>query len=119
MATEIFKIFSFSAAHYLPQLPESHPCSHMHGHTFHVEIHLCGPVNPQTGVVLMFEEIKNAWQPLHNILDHRTLNDIPGLEIPTSENLAHWIWQQLKPTLPLLSKIVIKETSTCGVTYTG
>lgn len=91
----------------------------MHGHTFTVEVYLTGPVDPQTGVILMFEEIKEAWAPLQAKLDHSTLNDIPGLEIPTSENLARWIWEQLQPKLPLLSKIVVRETATCGAIYTG
>lgn len=119
MATEIFKTFSFSAAHYLPSVPEGHPCSRTHGHTFVAEIYLTGPVDPQTGVIQMFEEIKDAWAPLNEQLDHRTLNEVPGLEIPTSENLARWVWDKLKPTLPLLSKVVIRETPTCGAIYTG
>lgn len=119
MATEIFKIFSFSAAHRLPCLPEDHPCSRIHGHTFTVEVYLTGPVDPETGVIQMFEDIKAVWAPLNEQLDHHTLNDIPGLEVPTSENLARWIWEKLKPSLPLLSKIVVRETATCGAIYTG
>ncbi len=116
---EIFKEFSIEAAHWLPYVPERHKCRRMHGHSFHVRIHAKGPVDPELGWVMDFADIKLAFQPIEDQLDHRCLNDIPGLENPTSENLARWIWERLKPTLPELSEIVVRETCTIGCIYRG
>jgi len=116
---EIFKIFYIEAAHRLPNLPETHKCSRLHGHSFRVEIHISGEVNMQQGWVMDFADIKSAFNPLYKQLDHYYLNEVEGLENPTSENLARWIWQRLKPSLPVLSKIVIQETCTAGCVYTG
>ena len=116
---EIFKIFGFEAAHYLPNLPESHKCRRMHGHSFRVEIYVEGEVDEQAGWVMDFADVKECFKPLEDQLDHRLLNDIKGLENPTSENLARWIWQQLKPGLPGLSKLVVRETCTAGCVYRG
>jgi 6-pyruvoyltetrahydropterin/6-carboxytetrahydropterin synthase len=116
---EIYKEFSIEAAHRLPNVPEGHKCSRLHGHSFQVSIHVSGAVEAQQGWVMDFSDIKSAFKPVWEQLDHYYLNDITGLENPTSENLARWIWQQLKPRLPLLSKVVIKETCTSGCVYTG
>lgn len=116
---EIFKIFTIEAAHRLPQLPENHKCRRLHGHSFKIEVYLNGPVQETTGWVLDFADIGRAFQPLYEQLDHRYLNDIEGLENPTSEHLARWIWQRLKPVLPPLSKIVVRETCTAGCIYHG
>jgi 6-pyruvoyltetrahydropterin/6-carboxytetrahydropterin synthase len=116
---EIYKEFSIEAAHRLPHVPEGHKCSRLHGHSFQVAIHVSGPVEPQQGWVMDFADIKSAFKPILEQLDHHYLNDIPGLENPTSENLARWIWQKLKPELPLLSRILVKETCTSGCVYTG
>lgn len=116
---EIFKIFGFEAAHYLPNLPESHKCRRMHGHSFRVEIYVEGAVDEEAGWVMDFADIKECFKPLEEQLDHRLLNDIEGLENPTSENLARWIWRQLKPRLPGLSKLVVRETCTAGCVYQG
>jgi 6-pyruvoyltetrahydropterin/6-carboxytetrahydropterin synthase len=116
---DIHKVFALEAAHRLPNAPEGHKCRRLHGHSFQVEVHISGPVSPEQGWVQDFADIGEAFQPLHATLDHNYLNDIAGLENPTSENLARWIWQRLKPSLPLLSKIVIQETCTAGCTYYG
>jgi 6-pyruvoyltetrahydropterin/6-carboxytetrahydropterin synthase len=116
---EIFKEFSIEAAHWLPNVPEGHKCRRLHGHSFRIEIHAAGDLDPQLGWVMDFADLKTAFQPIEDQLDHRCLNDIAGLENPTSENLARWIWQRLKPTLPLLSKVVVRETCTSGCVYTG
>lgn len=115
---EIFKIFTIEAAHRLPHLPEDHKCRRLHGHSFKVEIHVSGPIRPVEGWVQDFADIARAFQPLFDQLDHRYLNDIPGLENPTSENLARWIWQRLQPTLAL-SHVVVRETCTAGCIYRG
>lgn len=116
---EIFKEFTFEAAHYLPNVPESHKCRRMHGHSFRVRIYVEGPVGEESGWVMDFADLKTTFKPIYQRLDHYLLNEIEGLENPTSENLARWIWERLKPTLPLLSKIVVHETCTSGCEYQG
>lgn len=116
---EIFKEFSFEAAHRLPNVPEGHKCSRLHGHSFLLEVHVAGDVNPVMGWVMDFSDIKKVVKPVINELDHYYLNDIEGLENPTSENIARWLWKRLGADLPGLSKIVIRETCTSGCVYTG
>lgn len=116
---DIFKIFTIEAAHRLPNVPEGHKCARLHGHSFRVEIHVSGKVEPQAGWVMDFADLKHAFGPLYERLDHHYLNEIPGLENPTSENLARWIWERLKPELPLLSKVVVHETCTSGAAFAG
>jgi len=116
---DIFKIFTIEAAHRLPNVPSGHKCAQLHGHSFRVEIHVAGDLDPQTGWVMDFADMKAAFQPIYDRLDHHYLNDIPGLENPTSEMLARWIWEQLKPALPLLAEIVVHETCTSGCRYHG
>lgn len=116
---EIWKAFTLESAHRLPQVPEGHKCARVHGHSFRVEIHLEGTVDPRIGWVQDFADLSEAFRPLHEQLDHRYLNDVPGLENPTSENLARWIWKRLKPALPLLAQVVVHETCTCGASYRG
>ena len=116
---DIFKQFTIEAAHRLPNLPENHKCRRLHGHSFRIEIHVSGPLTHKEGWVLDFAEVTRAFNPIYEQLDHHYLNDIPGLENPTSELLAEWIWSRLKPTLPLLSRVVVRETCTAGCIYTG
>jgi 6-pyruvoyltetrahydropterin/6-carboxytetrahydropterin synthase len=116
---DVFKIFRFEAAHRLPNVPEGHKCGRLHGHSFLVEIHVSGPVDEHAGWVMDFGDIKEAFKPLEKRLDHNFLNEIEGLENPTSEVLARWIWRELKPRLDILSKIVVQETCTAGCIYTG
>ena len=116
---EIFKEFSIEAAHRLPNVPEGHKCARLHGHSFRVRIAVAGPVGDESGWVLDFADIKLAFEPIFQQLDHHYLNDIEGLDNPTSENLARWIWQRLKPQLPLLSNIQIRETCTSGCNFNG
>lgn len=116
---EIFKEFTFEAAHRLPNLPAEHKCSRLHGHSFRAEIHVSGPVDPRLGWVQDFGDIKAVFKPYYEMLDHNYLNEIEGLENPTSEVIARWIWQKVRSQLPLLSKVVIRETCTCGCIYTG
>lgn len=116
---EIYKAFSIEAAHRLPNLPESHKCYRLHGHSFKIEVHVTGEVDQNTGWIMDFADISAAFKPLFERLDHHYLNEIEGLENPTSENLARWIWRQLKPALPLLSSVVVQETCTAGCVYEG
>ena len=116
---EIYKEFTFEAAHRLPNVPHDHKCFRLHGHSFRVEVHVSGPVGEQSGWVQDFADIKAAFAPLLKELDHNYLNEIDGLENPTSENLARWIWRKLAISLPGLSRIVTKETCNSGCVYTG
>lgn len=116
---EIFKEFTIEAAHRLPNIPPGHKCARLHGHSFHISVHVRGPVDPRLGWVVDFADIKQAFAPIEEQIDHNYLNEIEGLENPTSENLARWIWLRLLPALPALSKIIVRETCTSGCIYTG
>ena len=116
---EIFKEFTFEAAHRLPNVPEGHKCARLHGHSFAVRVCVKGDVGDHSGWVVDFSDIKSAFAPIREELDHYYLNDIEGLENPTSENIARWIWQRLLPGLPLLYSIEIRETCTSGCIYRG
>jgi 6-pyruvoyltetrahydropterin/6-carboxytetrahydropterin synthase len=116
---EIYKDFSVEAAHRLPNVPEGHKCARLHGHSFQVRIVVSGHPGESSGWVMDFSDIKKVFKPTFERLDHHYLNDIAGLENPTSENLAIWIWDQLKIDLPELCRIEIKETCTSGCVYSG
>lgn len=116
---EIFKTFTLESAHRLPNVPEGHKCARVHGHSFRVEIHVRGPVDDDLGWVMDFADLRAAFDPLFQRLDHHYLNEVPGLENPTSENLARWIWRELGPRLPQLSRVVVHETCTSGASYAG
>ena len=118
-SVEIFKEFTFESAHRLPHVPAGHKCGRLHGHSFKVGLHLTGPLDPHTGWIRDFAEVKAIFKPIYDQLDHNYLNDIPGLENPTSEVIAKWIWDQVKPLMPELSKVRIHETCTSGCEYTG
>lgn len=116
---EICKEFRFEAAHKLPNVPPDHKCARLHGHSWIAEIHVKGEVGDHSGWIVDFADVKAAFKPLEKQLDHNYLNEVEGLENPTSENVARWIWRQLELSLPLLSKVVIKETCTSGCVYEG
>ncbi len=116
---EIFKRFTFEAAHRLPNVPEGHKCSRLHGHSFAVTAYVSGSIGEDTGWVIDFADIKKAMKPVIDRLDHYYLNEIPGLENPTTENLARWVWKQIKPQVPQLSKLYVHETCTSGCVYRG
>jgi 6-pyruvoyltetrahydropterin/6-carboxytetrahydropterin synthase len=119
---EIFKEFTFEAAHHLPNVPDGHKCGRLHGHSYRVEIRVMGRVDEEAGWVMDFAEIKAAWAPLHDLLDHRYLNEVDGLDNPTSENLARWIWDRLAVVLPSPGTwfdVTVRETCTSGCTYRG
>lgn len=115
---DIVREFGFEAAHRLPHVPEGHKCGRLHGHSYRVELHVRGPVRADTGWVMDFADLSTAFKPLHDQLDHHYLNEIPGLENPTSEILACWIWQRLAQELPLAA-VVVRETCTSGCIYRG
>jgi 6-pyruvoyltetrahydropterin/6-carboxytetrahydropterin synthase len=114
--TELSKTFYLEAAHRLPNVPEGHKCARLHGHSFEVTLHVRGPVDPKLGWVVDFAEIAKAFGPMHELLDHRYLNEVQGLENPTSENLAKFILERV--TLPgaTLSAVTVSETCTSSCT---
>jgi 6-pyruvoyltetrahydropterin/6-carboxytetrahydropterin synthase len=116
---EIFWEFKFEAAHRLPNVPSDHKCSRLHGHSYQVQIHVKGPVEDQSGWVIDFGNIKDACKPVISRLDHYYLNEIPGLENPTSERLGAWIWDELASSLPMMSAVMVRETCTSGCVYRG
>src|SRR4051794_20400275 len=116
---EIFKEFTFEAAHRLPNVPPHHKCSRLHGHSFLAALHVRGMVDEQAGWIIDFSEIKDAFQPFYEQLDHHYLNEVDGLQNPTSENVARWIWDRVKPRLPSLTQVLVKETCTSGCIYRG
>jgi len=116
---DIYKEFTIEAAHLLPNVPDGHKCKRLHGHSFRIEVHVGGDVDPELGWVMDFALLKNSFKPVFEQLDHHYLNDIEGLENPTSENLARWVWDRLIGDLPQLSSIIVKETCTSGCIYRG
>ena len=119
MRVRLTKDFLFEAAQTLPKVPAGHKCGRMHGHSFRVEISVEGEVNPETGWVYDHAEISRAMKPLLADLDHAHLNEIPGLENPTIENMAAWFWVKLAPRCRGLCEIVIHETPTARCVYRG
>jgi 6-pyruvoyltetrahydropterin/6-carboxytetrahydropterin synthase len=115
----LIKELRFEAAHRLPRVPEGHKCARLHGHSFKVELAIEGLVNPDTGFLIDYSRIEELWQPLHDQLDHNYLNDVPGLENPTSEILAHWLWHRIKPTLSDLTRVIVHETCDARCEYEG
>jgi 6-pyruvoyltetrahydropterin/6-carboxytetrahydropterin synthase len=116
---EIFWEFTFEAAHRLPNVPSDHKCSRLHGHSYRAQVFVTGPVDPQAGWVIDFGNIKDACKPVIAQLDHYYLNEIPGLENPTSEHLAAWMWRELTASLPMMSAVRVSETCTSGCVYRG
>ncbi len=116
---DIYKSFTLEAAHRLPNVPAGHKCARLHGHSFRIELQVSGEPDAHAGWVMDFAELKAAFQPLHDQLDHHYLNEIEGLENPTSEQLAQWIWERMKPKVPALSEVALPETCTSGCRYLG
>jgi len=119
MRMRLAKTFGFEAAHWLPTFPEGHKCRRMHGHSFKIEIVVEGDVDPAKGYLIDYGDIKRAIKPIEERLDHRVLNDIEGLENPTSEMLAAWIWDRVAPDLPDLAAVIVHETCTSRCEYAG
>ena len=116
---EVFREFTFDAAHRLENLPEGHKCARMHGHTYRLVVHVGGAVDDRVGWVVDFAEVKRHAGEVIAPLDHRVLNEVEGLGQPTTERIAVWIWDRLKPRLPGLTKVTLWENASSGVTYRG
>lgn len=119
MKVELKKDFTFESAHSLPNTPEGHKCRRLHGHSFKITIMVKGDVDEEAGWLIDFADIKDAWKPLGERLDHYYLNEIEGLENPTSEILSRWIWDRIQPALPDLHAVTVHETCTSSCTYRG
>jgi 6-pyruvoyltetrahydropterin/6-carboxytetrahydropterin synthase len=119
MRVRLVKDFRFEAAHLLPHVPAGHKCRRLHGHSFRVEVEVAGTVDEDRGWLIDYADIQAAFAPLQDALDHRYLNEIEGLDNPTSEVLARWIWERLAPRLPSLSRITVHETCTSRCVFEG
>jgi 6-pyruvoyltetrahydropterin/6-carboxytetrahydropterin synthase len=119
MNVKLVHEFRFEAAHKLPKVPAGHKCARLHGHSFKIEVSVAGPVNEETGWFIDYDELYKAWAPIHAELDHNYLNDVAGLENPTSEILARWLWQRLQPALPSLARVTVFETCDARCEYEG
>lgn len=115
----IFKKFTFDSAHFLPFVPEGHKCKEVHGHTYHLTAYFSGELDHELGWVMDFADIKKVIKPIIDQIDHKLLNDIEGLENPTCEIIAQWLWIEIKAHLPMLVKIKLDETPTSGAIYEG
>jgi 6-pyruvoyltetrahydropterin/6-carboxytetrahydropterin synthase len=116
---EIFRQFTIEAAHRLPAVAPGHKCERLHGHSFRIELRVAGEVGERSGWVMDFAEIDAAFAPVFEQVDHHYLNEIPGLENPTSENFARWLWQRIAPVLPGLTSVIVRETCSMGCEYRG
>lgn len=119
MHVRLIKTFGFEAAHFLPSFPEGHKCRRMHGHSFKVDVIVEGEIPPDRHHLIDYAEIKAAIDPIHDQLDHFCLNEVRGLENPTSEMLSRWLWERLRPSLPMLAEIIVYETCTSRCEYRG
>lgn len=119
MKVRLVREYRFEAAHRLPNVPEGHKCQRLHGHSFKIELAIAGPVDERTGWFIDFGDVDSVWAPLHELLDHRYLNDVPGLENPTSEVLSRWLWERIKPKLPELVRVTVYETCDSRCEYEG
>ncbi len=119
MRVEITQSFRFEAAHFLPNVPPGHRCIRVHGHSYKVDVSVSGPLDPHTGWVVDFYDIEAAFRPLLQTLDHHLLNEIPGLENPTAEHIAVWIWERLQPGLSGLVSVTVHETEHSRATVSG
>jgi 6-pyruvoyltetrahydropterin/6-carboxytetrahydropterin synthase len=115
----IYKQLTFDAAHFLPHVPETHKCKNIHGHTYHLTIYVDGELDKNLGWIIDYSDLKEIIQPVIDKVDHHFLNEIPGLENPTCEIISIWLWNQIKPILPQLKRIELKETPTSGAIYEG
>ena len=119
MIVELSKEFRFEAAHRLPRVPEGHKCARLHGHSFHLEVVVRGAVEDQAGWFMDYADIRAAVTPIRARLDHYYLNEVEGLENPTSENIARWVWVRLSDTLAGLHSVTVGEGCDARCTYRG
>ena len=119
MRVRLVQGFTFEAAHWLPKIPSDHMCARLHGHSYRIEVAASGPVNEDTGWFIDYQRIHDAWAPLFAQLDHHCLNDVKGLENPTAELLARWLWDHLAPALPEIERVTVFESNDARCEYEG
>ncbi len=119
MRCRLVRSFRFESAHFLPKVPEGHKCARTHGHSYEVELTVEGEVDPELGWVLDFSVLSQHMAPLVAQVDHRLLNDLEGLDNPTTEVFVKWFWDRLKGKLPDLVEIAISETPSTRCIYRG
>ncbi len=119
MRCKLVRDYRFEAAHQLPKVPETHKCSRMHGHSYRVSVTIEGDIDPELGWLMDFAEIDERVDPIIKQVDHYTLNDLPGLQNPTSEILARWLWRKIKPGLPIMVELGVSETPDSRCVYRG
>ena len=119
MRTRLERTYRFESAHFLPKVPEGHKCARMHGHSYVVGVVIEGDIDPDRGWLMDFSDIDKHVQPLVTSLDHRVLNEVAGLDNPTSELLAVWLWGKIRATLPELVEVAVSETASSRCVYRG
>ena len=119
MKAELCKTYKFDAGHYLPYVQPEHKCARPHGHSYRVTVSVVGEVDEKAGWVMDFGRVNEVVGPLVKQLDHASLNEIEGLDNPTSERLAKWLWDRIRPGLPGLEAVTVCETDTSSCTYRG
>jgi 6-pyruvoyltetrahydropterin/6-carboxytetrahydropterin synthase len=119
MRCQLSRDYHFEAAHRLPRVPATHKCSRVHGHSYHVTVTLSGSIDADMGWLVDLADIDRVIDPVITRLDHTLLNEIPGLENPTSELLAVWLWREIQPRLPGLTEVMVAETPTSRCVYRG
>lgn len=117
MKFELKQHFQIESARFLPKLEKGHPCSRLHGHSFKIILILIGDLDPAVGWVMDYNEIQSRVKPLLEQIDHRVLNEVPGLENPTSELLAKWFYDRARPLLPTLVRVTVAETPLTECSY--
>ncbi len=115
----IFKKYYFDAAHYMAEFEENHNYRKMHGHSFEVTVKLKGDINRKNNWVMDLEELDSFVDPELSKLDHSILNEVDGLEKPTSENIAKWLWSKLIKKIPNLDSIEINRPRIGGCIFNG
>ena len=120
MKVRLVQEFRFESAHWLPKVPPGHKCARLHGHSYRIEVAVSGKVNAETGWFIDYQRLHDAWAPVFAQVDHHCLNEIPGLENPTSEILARWLWDRFSTALPeALERITVFETNDARCEYEG
>jgi 6-pyruvoyltetrahydropterin/6-carboxytetrahydropterin synthase len=119
MRVRLIKEFRFEASHRLAHLSSDHPCYRLHGHSYRVEVEVYGEVDQATGFLVDYGDIKRIVKPIIAQLDHCHLNDIDGMQTTSAEHIVYWTWNQLKPQLPLLSRVILHETDSTSCEYCG
>jgi len=119
MKAELSRTFRFDAAHYLPKAGPGHKCAGPHGHSYRVTVTVAGEVDEQLGWVMDFGRIKKVVEPLVAQLDHKSLNEVDGLANPTSEHIAKWLWDRIRPGVPELAAVAVAESDASVCTYRG